>query len=207
MNEQVTNVIFAGVGGQGSVLASHLLADAALHSGLAVKLTETFGAATRGGSVFSCVRLGEAWAPLPGPDEVQAVVALEPLEGLRVATRFLAPGGSVLMNVTPWYPLDVSVGRVNYPPVEQLADGCRRLGGRVITLDATALAREAGSTRAMNVVLLGGLMALGIVALPEEALFEQMRKRWNEKLVAVNLKAFRLGFDSVRAQSAEPARA
>ncbi len=62
---EVINIIFAGVGGQGNILVSHLLADAALAKGYKVRLTETFGAATRGGSVFSCVRIGDAGAPLP----------------------------------------------------------------------------------------------------------------------------------------------
>jgi len=98
----VTNIIVSGVGGQGSILTSHLLADAALIEGFDVKLAETFGAATRGGSVYAHVRIGEVWAPMMREDEADVVISLEPLEGLRVATKFLKPGGYALINTHPW---------------------------------------------------------------------------------------------------------
>ncbi len=147
MNRPIMDVIFAGVGGQGSILVSHLLADTALASGHKVRLTETFGAATRGGSVFSCVRIGEAWAPLPGEDQAQVVIGLEPLEGLRVALKFLAPDGWVLLNTRPWYPVDVSVGRATYPGIRQLIAASQRLGRKVLSADATGIAAELGTTR------------------------------------------------------------
>jgi indolepyruvate ferredoxin oxidoreductase beta subunit len=164
------DVIFAGVGGQGSILVSHLLADTALASGHKVRLTETFGAATRGGSVFSCVRIGEAWAPLPGEDQAQVVIGLEPLEGLRVALKFLAPDGWVLLNTRPWYPVDVSVGRATYPGIRQLIAASQRLG----------------------------LMALDLLALEDERIFAQMEKRWSEKLVSANMEAYRRGKECFR---------
>ena len=106
----VVNVVVAGVGGQGSILASHLLAQSALKEGLDVKLAETFGAATRGGSVMAHVRMGEVWAPTMMEDEADVVVSMEPLEGLRVATQFLKPGGWALINTRPWMPVDVASG-------------------------------------------------------------------------------------------------
>jgi len=187
---EVMNVVFAGVGGQGSVLVSHLLAEAALASGHKVRLTETFGAATRGGSVFSCVRIGDAGAPLPRKHSAQVVVGLEPLECLRVASQYLMPGGYALINTHRWMPVDVSTGRVAYPEDEVIFAGVQKLGGKVISLNATLLANEAGSSRMMNIVLLGGLMALGIVAIDQGILLQQMDKRWKPEIAQMNKTAF-----------------
>ena len=199
----VVNVVIAGVGGQGSILASHLLAQAALKQGLDVKLAETFGAATRGGSVMAHVRMGEVWAPTMMEDEADVVLSMEPLEALRVATRFLRPGGWVLTNTRPWIPVDVAVGRVEYPPIESIVGGLGKLGASVVSLDATALATEAGNARAANTVMLGGLFALGILDLSEENLFAAMEERWPERLVEVNRKAYGLGHRAASATMGE----
>lgn len=199
----VVNVVIAGVGGQGSILASHLLAQTAVKEGLDVKLAETFGAATRGGSVMAHVRMGEVWAPTMMADEADVVLSMEPLEGLRVAAKFLKPGGWALINTRPWMPVDVAVGRVEYPEVESIVDALGRLGASIVSLDATELAIEAGNARAANTVMLGGLFALGILDLSEEKLLAAMQERWNERLVAVNRKAYELGYDAVSSSLGE----
>jgi len=192
----VTNVVVTGVGGQGSILASHLLAEAALKDGREVKLAETFGAATRGGSVMAHVRVGEVWAPMMMEDEADVVVSMEPLESLRVAVRFLKPGGWVLLNTRPWYPVDVAVGRQVYPSVESIVDGLKKLDAHVLTVDATDLALQAGDARAANTVMLGGLFALGVVDISEESLFSAMADRWSSRLVEMNRKAYNLGYQA-----------
>jgi len=194
----VTNIIVSGVGGQGSILTSHLLADAALIEGFDVKLAETFGAATRGGSVYAHVRIGEVWAPMMREDEADVVISLEPLEALRVATRFLKPGGYALINTHPWYPVDVTVGRVKYPSLESIKSAFEKLDARVITIDATSLAIEAGDSRSLNSVVLGGLIALDITPISEDGIFKAMQEKWKERLVKINQKAFQLGFDYVK---------
>ena len=196
-NNPITNIVVAGIGGQGSILASRLLAEAALKDGREVKLAETFGAATRGGSVMAHVRVGEVWAPMMMEDEADVVISMEPLEGLRVAVRFLRPGGWVLLNTRPWYPVDVAVGRVQYPSVESILDGLGSLDARVLTLDATDLALQAGNARTANTVMLGGLFALGLLDISEESLFGAMAERWPSRLIAVNRKAYDLGYQVV----------
>jgi indolepyruvate ferredoxin oxidoreductase beta subunit len=195
--EPARNVVIAGVGGQGSILAAHLLAQAALKQGLDVKLAETFGAATRGGSVMAHVRMGEVWAPTMTADEADVVLSMEPLEGLRVAAKFLKPGGWTLINTRPSLPVDVAVGRVEYPEVQSIVAGLDQLGASVVTMDATEWAIEAGNARAANTVMLGGLFALGLLGLSEENLLDAMRERWNERLVEVNRRAYRLGYEAV----------
>lgn len=193
----VTNIVIAGVGGQGTILASHLLAETALQEGRDVKLAETFGAATRGGSVMAHVRVGEAWAPMMMEDEADVVLSMEPLEGLRVALRFLKPGGWVLLNTRPWLPVDVTVGRAEYPSQERILHAFGRLEASVVTLDATELALRAGNARAANTVMLGGLMSLGLLDLSEEKLFKAMDALWPARIVQVNLEAYRLGYEQV----------
>jgi len=190
-------VVIAGVGGQGSILASHLLAETALKDGLEVKLAETFGAATRGGSVMAHVRIGEVWAPTMMEDEADVVVSMEPLEALRVAVQFLKPGGWVLLNTRPWYPVDVAVGRVEYPSLEDIVGGLERLEASTLQMEATELALEAGNARAANTVMLGGLFALGLLDLSEKSLFQAMEERWPDRLVEINRKAYALGYQAV----------
>ncbi|HQN04078.1 MAG TPA: indolepyruvate oxidoreductase subunit beta [Anaerolineaceae bacterium] len=194
----VTNIIVSGVGGQGSILTSHLLADAALIEGFDVKLAETFGAATRGGSVYAHVRIGEVWAPMMREDEADVVISLEPLEGLRVATKFLKPGGCALINTHPWYPVDVTVGRVKYPSLDAITDALKKLDAKVITIDATSLAIEAGDSRSLNSVVLGGLIALEVTPISQDGIFKAMQEKWKEHLVKINQKAFQLGYDFVK---------
>jgi len=200
--EAVTNVIIAGVGGQGSILTSHLLAEAALHDGLEVKLAETFGAATRGGSVLAHVRIGPVWSPVTVEDEADAVVALEPLEGLRIACKYLKPGGWAVLNTHPWYPVDVSVGRARYPSMQEIVSALEQLEARVLTIDATGLALQAGDARASNCVILGGLFALGVVQISEQSILQAMEHRWagRERLLAVNRLAFETGKQEIAAQ-------
>jgi indolepyruvate ferredoxin oxidoreductase beta subunit len=194
----VTNIIVSGVGGQGSILTSHLLADAALIEGFDVKLAETFGAATRGGSVYAHVRIGEVWAPMMREDEADVVISLEPLEGLRVATKFLKPGGYALINTHPWYPVDVTVGRVKYPSLDAITDALKKLDAKVITIDATSLAIEAGDSRSLNSVVLGSLIALEVTPISQDGIFKAMQEKWKERLVKINQKAFQLGYDFVK---------
>lgn len=192
------NLILTGVGGQGSVLASRLLAGAAMKDGMDVKLAETFGAATRGGSVMTHIRIGEVWAPTMMEDEADVVVSMEPLEALRVGVEFLKPGGWTLLNTRPWLPVDVAIGRARYPELQSIVESLGRLGGRVLAFDATELALEAGNARASNTVMLGGLFALGLTAVSEESLFRAMEERWSSRLVALNRVAYDLGYRTVR---------
>ena len=197
--KRTANIVIAGVGGQGSILASHLLAETALKEGLETKLAETFGAATRGGSVMAHVRIGEVWAPTIKEDEADAVVSMEPLEGLRVARTFLKPRGWALLNTRPWVPIDVAVGRAEYPSLERIVEALSKLDAHALTFDATDLALQAGNARAANSVMLGGLFALGLLGLSEQNLFAAMAERWPDRLVQVNRKAYDLGYQAVAA--------
>jgi len=192
------NLVVAGVGGQGSIIASHIIAEAAIRSNLHARVGETFGAAMRGGAVASHVRLGEVLSPLVPEDAADAVLALEPLEGLRVAVRFLRPHGAVIANTAAVPPVDVNIGAAAYPDQGQLEDAYSRLLARPRFLDATRLAVEAGNARAMNVVMLGALCAAIALPVSRAALEAAIAARVPPKTLEVNQRAFAAGFAAAR---------
>jgi indolepyruvate ferredoxin oxidoreductase beta subunit len=171
----VTNVLIAGVGGQGSVLASELLALAA-------------GVAQRGGAVFSHVRFGDrVYSPAALRGKVDYLLALEKLEALRYA-HFVKPGGTIIVNEHTVEPIRVADKRP-YP-----TDTVEFLGGkgyRVVVLDATAQAIELGNHRAANVVLLGTLAES--LDIPFDVWDKTLHERIPERLLDLNRRAFAAG--------------
>ena len=193
------NLIIAGVGGQGSVRASHIVGIAAIREGLRARVGETFGAAMRGGAVASHVRIGKGvFAPLIAKDGAEIVLALEPLEGLRNAVKFLAKGGLLLTNTHAWMPVDVNIGRVEYPSLEAIKGAVEKLGAEVVAIDATSLAQQAGNVRTMNVVMLGALAGTGKLPISVETLNEVVRENVPPKTIEANLRAFELGFAAIK---------
>lgn len=189
-------LIVAGVGGQGSILLSHIIADAAIRSdpSVRVRVGETFGAAMRGGAVASHVRIGrDVFGPLVGRGRADVVLALEPLEGLRVSVDYLRPGGIAILNSRPWYPVDVNTGNARYPELSEIEAGIASLGAAVYLLDAIGLALEAGNAKAMNVAMLGALAATGRLPVGREHLIATVSERVPAKALDVNLRAFELG--------------
>ena len=151
-----TNVILAGVGGQGAVLASKLLARAAMGRGLPVKTAETIGMAQRGGSVFSHVRMGEGThSPLIGRGRADAIVAFEPAEAVR-QLPFLRPGGMVVTSDVPVVPVSAATGGPAYDLPAIMSYLQERVGEKdLVVVDAAAAADALGTAKALNVVLLG----------------------------------------------------
>ncbi|MEW6592574.1 MAG: indolepyruvate ferredoxin oxidoreductase subunit beta [Candidatus Hadarchaeota archaeon] len=195
------NVIIAGVGGQGSILASHMVATAAIKDGLKARVGETFGAAMRGGAVASHVRIGkEVYSPLVQTGDADIVLAMEPLEGLRTSVNYLKKGGMMITNIHPWLPMDVSIGRAAYPTIEEIKDAAGKLGGSMVEIDGTALAQQAGNVRTLNVVMLGALAATGKLPCKAETLKEVVKASVPPKTIDVNLKAFDIGFEWMKSK-------
>ena len=157
-----TNVILAGVGGQGAVLASKLLARAAMERGLSVKTAETIGMAQRGGSVFSHVRMGEgAHSPLIGRGRADAIVAFEPAEAAR-QLPFLRSGGMVVTSGLPVVPVSAATGGPAYDLPAIMSYLRERVGEKnLVVVDASAAAGTLGTAKALNVVLLGAAARAG----------------------------------------------
>jgi indolepyruvate ferredoxin oxidoreductase, beta subunit len=193
----ITTVALAGVGGQGILLAAAVLAETAAAEGLDVKASEVKGMAQRGGSVRSTVRFGaQVWSPVSPHADV--VIATEELEGYR-ALETLVPGGTlVYASTTHLLPGSVLRGEEEYP--SDLAAYAAEREVRIVAVDAEALAREAGSARAVNIALLGA--ASTVLPLSEDAWRRGLTAAVPARILAVNERAFALGRDAARQEVA-----
>jgi indolepyruvate ferredoxin oxidoreductase beta subunit len=185
----VTTVSLIGVGGQGILLAEAVLAEAASAEGLHVKASEVHGMAQRGGSVVSTVRFGDhVWSPV-SPNRADIVIATELLEGHR-GLRLLEPGGALVCAATTRIlPGSVLRREEEYP--EGLEAAAAERGVRLLAVDAEGLARDAGTVRAVNVVLLGA--ASTVLPFDEASWAHALTAAVPEKIRAVNERAFTLG--------------
>ncbi len=188
-SSQGKNLLFAGVGGQGILLVSELAARAAIHAGFDAKKTEVHGAAQRGGSVVSHVRFAQKiYSPLSPAGEVDILLALEKLEGLRWA-HYVRDGGLIILNDEIRVPARLTDKPVDYPKdIEAFLTG---KGFQVLCVDANALATELGNYRAANTVLMGAMAEH--TGLGDEHWIAVMKESLNPKLLELNLKAFEKG--------------
>ena len=183
--KEVVNVLFAGVGGQGVVLASGILAKTAFDSGFDVKDSELHGMAQRGGSVVSHVRYGETVnSPLIPKGKADYFVATEELEGLRYAS-FVKPGGKVILNKKRTVPVTVNQ---NCPYPENAKADMEAMDLNVIEIDASEIAKTIGSSQIENIILIGALSSL--LSLPLQKWQDVIKIMVPPKTVEMNLKAF-----------------
>jgi len=189
---QDTNFLLAGVGGQGTLLASNVLAQVGVRAGFDVKKAEVHGMAQRGGSVSSHLRWGEkVYSPLIGRGEVDYLVAFEKLEALRYV-GMLRPGGMALVGEMRIPPLSVSSGDDVYPDDEQVRRVIGEVAGSLYLVPSIQLAEEAGNVRAHNIVVLGALSNF-IEQVPPEVWLEVIAEWVPARYVEVNREAFHRG--------------
>ncbi len=189
------NIVLAGVGGQGTILASKLIAAAAMQAGLPVRTAETIGMAQRGGNVFSHLRIGAGvHAPLIAPGEADCILGFEPAEAVRMLP-YLRKGGTVVTAIHPIVPVTAALGGAPYDPEEMLAE-LRKRAGHLVLLDSDAALAEIGNDRVLNVLLLGLAADTGALGFDRERLIRAMMTVLPEKLHAINRKA--LMFDAGR---------
>ena len=183
------NVIFAGVGGQGVILASKILMEAAMAAGYDVKESEVHGMAQRGGSVDCHVRYGEkVYSPLIEKGTADFVVCLELLETMR-KLEYLKSGGMIIVNREKIDPAPVAAGLEKYPP--DIEDWLKANVKKHLVLDTKEALKEAGSAKALNIVMLGALS--NFLEFTDEQWASAIRSLVKEKFVEMNLKAFALG--------------
>lgn len=190
-------IFLTGVGGQGTLLASRLLGEAALAAGFNPLVSETHGMAQRGGVVVSTVILGDLESPLISAGEADIVLGFEALEAFRALDRCHSRT-LMIANAATIVPYPVATGQAQYPPVERMFELMAQHLGALLTFDAGALARRAGSPLAVNMVLLGALAATASLPWPRQALEEVIRTRTNPKFLAANLEAFKLGVEAAQ---------
>jgi indolepyruvate ferredoxin oxidoreductase beta subunit len=194
------NIIIAGVGGQGVVLLSDIMGNAAVKAGFKVRGSEVLGMAQRGGSVFSNIRIGEdVFSPMTTDGKCDILIAIEPSEALR-NIQYVSKNTTVIMNTVKVIPATVSLGKSSYPDIEVIQKKMQAIGGKVITLDAVDAALKAGNRQTSNVVMLGALFGSGKMPISLETIKEAVSAHVPAKAVAVNLTAFDLGFKIVSQQ-------
>lgn len=186
------DILLCGVGGQGTILASKVLAGAAIEQGEEVKTTETIGMAQRGGSVVSHVRIGEQiHSPLIPHKQADVIVGFEPAEVVRNLC-YLKEGGIVVVSKKAIKPVTASLSNSNYDGIEMVSYIKEKVK-TVIEVDGEAICEKCGSERVLNVALLGALVNTNAVGLDGELVKSVLLKRLPEKLQAMNIQAFELG--------------
>ncbi len=182
------NIILCGVGGQGTILASRLIASAAMEKGTPIRTAETIGMAQRGGSVFSHLRLGEGvHSPLIAKGSADLILAFEPGEVVR-QLPFLSKDGTVVVSTRPVMPASASIGQSVYHADEMLTYLEKHVP-HLVTVDADAAIEALGSAKVLNVVLLGAAARSGALGLSEEDLEKAIREKVAPKFVDLNLRA------------------
>ncbi len=185
------DILMVGVGGQGTILASRILALAAQEAGYDIKVSEIHGMAQRGGSVVTQVRLGEKiYSPLIATGGADVLLAFEKLESLRLLAS-LKSGGTIIINEQEIPPVPVLTGAAEYP--RNILEFIRSKAPNTVSVDAHKIARECGNPKAANVVLLG-VMARSLPI--ERGIWEKaLGRRVPPKLLEVNKAAFAAGYD------------
>lgn len=188
------DILVCGVGGQGTVLASKLLASAALKMGNKVHSAETIGMAQRGGPVTSYIRIGlDSYSPLIPSGGADMILAFEPSEAVR-NLKYLKEDGIVIVNSVPVKPITESLNDTGYDGSEMIAYLKEKCAG-VIVVDADEMCKAFGSSRYFNVAILGVAIGSGKTEITEEAMYEEIEKRVPVKFVENNKDAFAAGLE------------
>ncbi|HZK86870.1 MAG TPA: indolepyruvate oxidoreductase subunit beta [Syntrophomonas sp.] len=194
------NIVICGVGGQGNILATELLASALVEKGYFATVGETYGASQRGGSVMSHVRISAAteYGVLIPLKQADIIVSFEPTDTLRVARDYANKSTLIITDSRPNYPLGVLVGEALYPPMEAIVAELEKLSGQVQIIAATNLAVEAGNSQAANILLMGALVALPQVPIDADDYERVLEQRFSGKTLEMNRKVFKIGYEQVQ---------
>ena len=186
----VKNIMIVGVGGQGTLLASKLLGWVLVNQGYDVKVSEVHGMSQRGGSVVTYVRFGEkVYSPVIDKGEADVILSFEKLEAARWL-EYLKPNGKIIVNTQEMEPMPVITGNAVYP--ENLIEKMKACGADVDAQDFLSLAEKAGSSKAVNIALMGRLSKL-FPEIKEEVWQEALKANVPPKFLELNQKAFELG--------------
>ena len=195
---ETKRLVIVAVGGQGNLLASSVLGEAALLCGIPLNMSEIHGMAQRGGVVESSLVFGDAKSTIISDGEADVLVGFEPAETLRALPKCNA-GTVVITNLAPLMPFTVNIGQGVYPDLKQLQALIRQKTAKLIAFNAAELAKEAGNSLAVNMVLLGALIQTGILPLSVEQVKQAMKTKTKKAFLDSNLKAFELGFAAAQA--------
>ncbi|MEW5733389.1 MAG: indolepyruvate oxidoreductase subunit beta [Thermodesulfobacteriota bacterium] len=192
---KAVRLVMVAVGGQGNLLAAHVLGQAALESSVPVHMSEIHGMAQRGGVVESAMVFGEAESPIISDGCADVLLGFEPAETLRALNR-ANPATTVITSTSPLPPFTAALGKGKYPEMGTILSLLKEKTARVIPLDAAALARRAGNPLAANMVLLGALCRTELVPVTKEAVLAAMETHTKKSFLPANREAFSLGFEA-----------
>ena len=193
------NIVITGVGGQGNVMASRVLANMLVRRGYKVTIGETFGMSQRGGSVMSHIRVSQTavWSPQIPKGRADLIVAIEPLEAIRVLLDYGNPAVKVLVNMRPIHPVGVITGESDYPSEEKIREAVGNLSEKARFLDATAEALALGNPILGNIVMIGAVSGLGELPIDRELFDAVIREGMPATRVEANLRAYAIGAAAV----------
>jgi len=193
----ITNIVLAGVGGQGILLAAEILGTAAVNAGQNVRVSELHGMAQRGGAVVSHVRVGdEALAATILDGTADVIVGFEPMETLR-NMRYASEETMTIMNMHPY-----KICGAKYPDVKDIIDRISFFTKHLVQIDALTLSEKAGAGVTQNTVMLGALAASGRLKLEPSHMKEALKELVPQRFLAINLRAFDLGYKDAEARIA-----
>lgn len=197
------NLIICGVGGQGNILLSSLVGSALIRKGYHVAIGETFGAAQRGGAVFSSVRISskKSYGSLIPEGKAHIILGLEPLETMRILQKYGNSETICITNTYPVFPIGVLARKEEYPDHDQLKRTTESLSKFAWFIDATSIALELGAKIATNIVMVGALIGSDQLPLARKDIEDGMRDIFPPERMELNLKALELGFSALRSQN------
>lgn len=190
------NLIVCGIGGQGNILLSRMIGRILTGKGYRVNIGETFGAAQRGGSVYSSMRVSREhdFGPLVPEGSAHLILSLEPLETLRMLQLYGNPDILTVTNVQPIYPVGVLSKRVEYPNLDSLVEAIKKLSSNTWILNATQIAIDLSAPIVANIVLLGALAASEALPINMEEMEAEIRASFPKNKVELNMEALQAGF-------------
>ena len=195
LKKEPVNIIITGVGGQGNVMASRVLAGMLVNVGFIVTIGETFGMSQRGGSVMSHLRVSSTSVLSPQIPQGRAdiVLALEPVEALRVLIKYGNPDVAVLSNSRVVYPMGVITGDFTYPSLDEIKSMFAKLAAKSWLIDATSVAVDLGNPVLSNIVMIGALAGASLLPIDRRAFEKEVSKSMSTDKRQLNLSAFDAG--------------
>jgi len=192
------NIVVCGVGGQGNILISRLIGRILTDQGYTVSIGETFGAAQRGGSVFSCLRVSKErlYGPIIPDGQANVIISLEPMEALRQLKTLGNPDVMVLTNTKTVNPVQVTIGEETYPDFDQLKSAITGLSKQAWFIPATDIAMEIGAPIIANIVMLGALVGSGAMEISLDEAESEVRATIPESKHDINLRALKKGYET-----------
>lgn len=193
------NLVICGVGGQGNILLSGVVGGAYLKKGYYATIGETFGAAQRGGAVFSAVRVSKKreYGPLIPDGQAHLILGLEPIETMRLLQKYGNPNVVCVTNMYPVIPASVSANKESYPDIEDLKKAITDLSSKAYFIDATSIALELDAPIAMNIIMAGALLGTGQIDLTPEDMTNELRESLPPDRLALNLTALERGMKAI----------